>query len=118
MKENTTRPASSRESISATSRRTRRVLDDAFKTKVVLSSLREDRTLAEVASEFDVHPNQIVQWRSFFLQNAAKVFSGPKEERREIERLERERDELHKVIGRKEMDIDFLKKKLSRLGLL
>ncbi len=79
MKENTMRPASSRESISATSRRTRRVLDDAFKTK---------------------------------------VFSGPKEEHREIERLERERDELHKVSGRKEMNIDFLKKNLSRLGLL
>ena len=99
MKNNTLKPASSKESINATSQRTRRVLDDAFKTKVVLASLREDKTLAELASEFDVHPNQISQWRAFFLQNATSVFSGPKEER-------------------KEMDIDFLKKNLKKLGLL
>lgn len=73
------------------------MLDDAFKTKVVLATLREDKTLAELASEFDVHPNQISQWRAFFLQNATSVFSGPKEERKEIERLEQERDELHKA---------------------
>ena len=118
MKNNTLLPACSKESINATSQRTRRVLDDAFKTKVVLASLREDKTLAELASEFDVHPNQISQWRAFFLQNATSVFSGPKEERKEIERLEQERDELHKIIGRKEMDIDFLKKNLKKLGLL
>lgn len=118
MKNNTSKPASSKECINATSQRTRRVLDDAFKTKVVLASLREDKTLAELASEYDVHPNQISQWRAFFLQNACNVFAGPKEERKEIERLERERDELHKIIGRKEMDIDFLKKNLKKLGLL
>ena len=110
MKNNTSKPASSRESIAETSQRTRRVLDDAFKTKVVLAALREDKTLAELATEFGVHPNQICQWKTYFLQNAASVFSGPKDERKEIERLEHERDELHKVIGKKEMDIDFLKK--------
>ena len=88
MKNNISKPASSKESINASSKRTRRVLDDASKTKVVLAELREDKTLAELASEFDVHPNQISQWRTFFLQNATSVFSGPKEEHKEIEQLE------------------------------
>ena len=74
MKNNASKPASSKESINATSQRTRRVLDDAFKTKVVLATLREDKTLAELASEFDVRPNQISQWRAFFLQNATSGF--------------------------------------------
>lgn len=112
------KPASSRDSINETSQRTRRILDDAFKTKVVLAALREDKTLAELASESGVHPNQISQWKAFFLQNASSVFSGPRDEKKEIGRLEKERDELHKVIGKKEMDIDFLKKNLQKLGLL
>ena len=118
MKKNNTKPASSRKSITETSQRTRRILDDAFKTKVVLAALREDKTLAELASEFEVHPNQICQWKAFFLQNACSVFSGPKNEKKDIEQLEKERDELHKVIGKKEMDIDCLKKNLKKLGLL
>jgi hypothetical protein len=61
---------------------------------------------------------QISQWKAFFLQNASSVFSGPKDGKKEIGRLEKERDELHKVIGEKEMDIDFLKKNLQKLGLL
>ena len=57
-----------------------------------------------------IYPNQISQWKAYFLQNATSVFSGPKDEKKEIERLEKEHDDLHKVIGKKEMDIDFLKK--------
>lgn len=88
MKNNASKPASSKECINATSQRTRRVLDDAFKTKVVLATLREDKTLAELASEFDVHPNQISQWRAFFLQNATSV-CRPRSRRTSEERLNR-----------------------------
>ncbi|NLO23125.1 MAG: transposase [Fibrobacter sp.] len=107
MKNNNTKPASSRKSITKTSQRTRRVLDDIFKTKIVLATLQEDKTLAELSTEFEVHPNQISQWKAYFLQNASSVFSGPKNEKKEIERLEKECDVLHNVIGEKEMDIDF-----------
>ena len=51
--------ASSRASINETAKRTRRVLDDAFKAKVALAALREDKTLGELSAEFGVHANMI-----------------------------------------------------------
>ena len=50
------------------------------------------------------------QWNNQFVGNASLVFSGPKNELHEIEKLRAERDELHKRIGEKEMDLEFLKK--------
>jgi transposase len=102
----------------APKRRIRRTLDEAFKTKVVLEALKETLTLNELASKYQIHPNQISQWKSLFLKNAINVFSGPKEELRELEYLKKEREELHKRIGEKDMDIEFLKKNLKKLNLL
>lgn len=101
-----------------TTRRTRRVLDDAFKTKVVIEALKETVPLNELASKYDVHPNQISQWKAHFLKNATTVFSGPKDEQKELEQLRAEKDELHRRIGEKDMDIEFLKKNLRKLNLL
>ncbi|MCK9182421.1 MAG: transposase [Fibrobacteraceae bacterium] len=101
-----------------TAKRSRRVLDDVFKTKVVLEALKEAMTLNELASKFEVHPNQISQWKAQFLKNASSVFSGPKDEKRELERLREERDVLHKRIGEKDMENEFLKKNLRKLNLL
>ena len=53
-----------------------------------------------------------------FLKNASTVFSGPKDEKKELENLREERDALHKRIGEKDMDIEFLKKNLRKLNLL
>ena len=57
------KPASSRESISETSKRTRRVLDDAFKAKVALAAIKEDKTIGELSAEFGVHANMILKFR-------------------------------------------------------
>ena len=82
-----------------TTKRTRWFLDDAFKTKVVLEALKEAMTLYELASKYQIHPDQISQWNALFLKNASSVFSGPKDEKRELEQLREERDDLHKRIG-------------------
>ena len=62
-------------------KRTRRNHTPAFKAKVALAAMKGDKTLAELAEQFDVHPNQIGQWRSQLLDGAAAVF-GPDEGRR------------------------------------
>jgi transposase-like protein len=100
------------------SRKNRRVHDDVFKVKVVLESLKEEKTLAELSSKYELHANQISQWRRQFLQNATKVFSGNKSEQDQIQKLESEKDDLHKQIGEQAMDNAYLKKSLKKLGLM
>ena len=58
------------------SKRPRRNHSPAFEAKVALAAVRGEKTLAELAQQFDVHPNQITQWRSQLLEGAAGVFGG------------------------------------------
>ena len=55
-------------------RRPRRNHSPAFKAKVVLAAIRGEKTLAELAEQFDVHPNQITQWRAHLLEGASGAF--------------------------------------------
>jgi transposase-like protein len=67
------------------SRRPRRNHSPAFKAKVALEAIRGDKTLAELAKQYDVHPNQITDWKSQLLERAASVFGAneaPAEARR------------------------------------
>ncbi len=99
-------------------KRKRRLYDASFKMRVVLEALKEMKTLAELASEFDVHPNQIRNWKTEFLDKASEVFSGNKADQDTLRSLTEERDTLHQRIGQQSMEIDFLKKSLKKLNLL
>jgi transposase len=97
-------------------RRPRRNHTPAFKAKVALAALKGEKTLAELAQQFDVHANQITQWRSQLLEGAADVFGG--EVRPEASAPAIDVKTLHAKIGQLTLENDFLEGALSKAGLL
>ena len=84
----------------------------AFKFKVALEAAKGTKTLGEIASEREVHPNQISQWKRQLLEDGASLFSQNAAQRqREFEKLE---TELYEQIGRLKMELEWLKKKAAR----
>lgn len=90
---------------------TRRKFTSAFKTKVVLSALKEQSTLAELAQKYQVHPNQISQWKKEFLNKSETIFE--QESRSKKTEAEEREEKLLKIIGQQKVELDFLKKALS-----
>ena len=83
----------------------------AFKAKVALAALKGDKTLAELAAEFGIHPNQVNQWRRQMLDNAASVF-GSTQDQQKLD--EAQIKELHAKVGQLTLENDFLAKVLGR----
>ena len=97
-------------------RRGRRNHSPAFKAKVALAAIKGEKTLADLAQQFDVHPNQITQWRSQLLDGAAGVFGS--EAKTEAVAPTIDVKTLHAKIGELALENDFLSGALSRAGLL
>ena len=97
------------------SKRPRRNHSPAFKAKVALAAVKGEKTLADLAQLFDVHPNQITQWRSQLLEGAAGVFGS--EGRIAIEEPIDVKT-LHAKIGELTLVNDFLSGALGKAGLL
>jgi transposase len=85
---------------------------DQEKAKIALEALREDSTLHELSKKYEVHPNQIAQWRKKLVENASGIFSL-KADLHNTE-LENQNDELFKAIGQLKIENDFLKKSALR----
>lgn len=96
-------------------RRPRRNHSPAFKAKVALAAIKGEKTMVELAQEFDLHANQIKQWKDQLLEGAAGVFDdGGKEDAGPAVDVGR----LHAKIGELTLENDFLAGALGKAGLL
>ena len=96
------------------SRRARRNHTPAFKAKVALAAIKGDRTVAQLAEQFDVHPNQVTAWKAQLEGGAADVFgpgSGAAQPAIDVK-------SLHAKIGELALENDFLEGALTKAGLL
>jgi transposase len=98
------------------SRRPRRNHTPAFKAKVALAAIKGEKTLADLAQQFDVHPNQITQWKSLLQEGAAAVFGSGTRSDPDVPRVDIK--SLHAKIGELTLENDFLEGALGKAGLL
>ena len=90
---------------------TRRRFSAEFQVRVAREALKEQKTIAELAAEFDVHPNQISQWKKQLVEALPEVFCRGRERDRKAE--EALRDRLYRQIGQLQVELDWLKKKVG-----
>lgn len=92
--------------------KTRRTHSPALKAKVALAAVRSDKTVSELAAQFQVHPNQIQTWKRQLLKSASDIFQkGPGQRTEQAGAIK----ELHAKIGQLAMEKDFLSKALGGL---
>ena len=73
--------------------------------------MKEERTLTEIAAEYEVHPNQLSRWKAEFIQNAGRAFDKEADDVEKVKQsYEKEKDELLKQIGQLSYEVTWLKK--------
>jgi transposase len=97
-------------------KRARRTHNPAFKAKVALAAIKGEKTLAELAQQHDVHPNQITAWKAQLVEGAAEVFGSSTTGITVAPAVDVKL--LHAKIGELTLENDFLSGALSKAGLL
>jgi transposase len=94
----------------------RRKFSSEFKSRVALEAIKGEKTLAQLASEYQVHPNQITQWKRQLVESLPDVFGKRRE--REAQDQQELVDKLYREIGKLKVERDWLEKKSKAHGLL
>ncbi len=94
---------------------TKRKHSAEFKARVALAAIREDKTVAEIAQEYQIHPTLINDWKKLLLSQSNQIFENPKSKNKEADISQAQLNKLYCKIGQLEVERDFL---ASRPGLL
>jgi|SRR5436190_14172304 len=95
-------------------KRQRKQYSADLKAKIAMEAIKGQRTIQEIASQYEVHPTMVMQWKKQLMSSAAEAFSRGKAHDAEAE--EQLKAELYQQIGKLQVEVDWLKKKsgLSR----
>ena len=90
----------------------RRTHSPELKTKVALEAIKERKTISEIASEYQVHANQVTAWKAQLLENLPSLFTDGRKNKQEDENTE---SKLYEQIGQLQVELNWLKKKSNKL---
>ncbi|MBA7562001.1 hypothetical protein ES708_03649 [subsurface metagenome] len=93
-------------------KKTRRKFSGAFKAKVTIEALKERESMAELSKRFEVHSNMISKWKQEFVKRSSELFDKKSDAETEVDP-----EKLYAKIGQLEIENDFLKKNLKKIGL-
>jgi transposase len=91
------------------SKQNRRNFSTDFKAKIAIEAIKEQQTMTELAAKYELHPNQITDWKKQFLSRASSVFETGQDKK---EQKAEDTAVLYEQIGRLQMEVSYLKKKL------
>jgi transposase len=89
----------------------RKQFSPSVKATVALAAASGKMTINEVASKYDVHPTQVKQWRDLLKDGAVDLFADKRAKGSDQRHLQQQVDELHRVIGKRDAELEWLKKK-------
>lgn len=90
----------------------RRKFTKEFKLKVILDSLKERDSIQQLAKKYELHPQQITNWKKDYMEKSLEIMDVKTKSKRENDGNQ-EKDKLYKKIGELQMEVDYLKKNLN-----
>jgi transposase-like protein len=88
-----------------------------FKAKVALEAVRGEKTVAELSSQYQLHPSVINKWKNKLLEEAEQIFERENTGEKDKTDTQAHLDELYRQIGQLKVEKDFLANRSARLGL-
>ncbi len=93
----------------------RKKYDKVFKAKIAIEAIRGEKTIQEISSLYEVHPNLVGRWKSELLEKAVMIFDKTGKEAASAVEAEKKEDELYRQVGKLQIENEYLKKTYRKL---